>query len=92
MTPQSRALQIWDFVMVRSDGSSCWLHPNWGDNNVAYGEITAVQQTVIQPPSCGRGGSGPKCFKFYKDVRVDKPLKFDKNKNEVKGKTPRSDM
>ena len=84
--PQSDEHSIWDFVLVRADNSSCWLHPNWGDNNVAYGEITAVQQTVIQPPSSGRGDSGLKFYKYYKEVRVDRQLKFNKNKNEVKWK------
>ena len=79
MRPQSRALQMWDFVIVRSDGSSC-------KNHVAYGEIDAVPQPVIQPPSSGRGGSGHKLYKYFKEVRVDRQLKFNKIKNDMKGK------
>ena len=82
--PQSEEHVIWDFIFERADDSSFWLHPNWGNNNVAYGENTVVARAAIQPPPTGRGGSGPKFFKCYKDLRLSKQLKFDKNKNEVK--------
>ena len=83
--PQSTKHSQWDFVLVRADQSSCWLHPNWGDNKVAYGEITAdAAVEVIQPPSTGRGGSGPKLFTYFKNSRVDQVLRFDRSKNEVK--------
>ena len=78
--PQSEKHMIWDFVMVRSVGSSCWLHPNWNKGHVGYGEMTAGPQTVIQQPSGGRGGSGHKLFKYDREVRVDKWLKFNKKK------------
>ena len=82
--PQSNEHSIWDFVLVRSDNSSCWLHPNWANNSVEYGEIAIQNMQVIQPPSTGRGGAGPKFFKYFKCARVDQPMKFDRNKNEVK--------
>ena len=78
--PQSDAHMIWDFVIVRSDGLSCWLHPSLNKGHVGYGEMTAGPQTVIQQPSSGRGGSGHKLFKYYREVRADKWLKFNKNK------------
>ena len=82
--PQSQEHVIWDFIFVRADDSSFWLHPNWGNNDVAYGECTVDTRAVIQPPPTGRGGSGPKFFKYYKDLRVCRKLKFAKDKNEVK--------
>ena len=48
--------------------------------------MIAGPQTVIQQPSGGPGGSGHKLFKLYREARVDKWLKFNKNKSEMKGK------
>ena len=84
--PQSTEHLIWDFIFERADKTSCWLHPNWGDNNVAYGEnpVAGTAVAAIQPPSTGRGGSGWKFFKFYKDARVTAVLKLDRDKNQIK--------
>ena len=84
--PQSERHLIWDFIFHRADNSSCWLHPNWGDNSVAYGEdaVAGTAVAAIQPPSSGRGGSGWKFFKYYKDARLTRTSKLDRNKNRIK--------
>ena len=76
--PQSTEHVIWDFIFERADNSSCWLHPNWGNNNVARGEnaVGGTAVAAIQPPSAGRGGSGPKLFKYFKDARQTAVLKY----------------
>ena len=78
---------IWDFVITRDDFTSFWLHPNWSSNVVDYGEVRAAV-VKLQPPPSGRGGSGRgQVYKHFKEARKDCQLKFDKAKNELKGKT-----
>ena len=38
---------IWDFVLVRSDKSACWLHPNVNDITVEYGELTSMFERKV---------------------------------------------
>ena len=84
---KSKRHHVWDFIFHRDDNSSCWLHPNFGDNKVEYGEGTSqgdISGWKLQPPTSGPGGSGWKLFKYYKTARVDKPLKLDRSKNLIK--------
>jgi hypothetical protein len=84
---KSKQFEIWDFIFHRDDNSSCWLHPNFGDNKVEYGEGTAVAAISgwkLQQPTSGPGCSGWKFFKYYKTTRVDKILKLDRSKNIIK--------
>ena len=75
------------FVFTRDDGTSFWLHPNWRDNKVEYGECSRSSLRV-QPPPSGRGGSGHgQVYKGFKNARKEADLKFDKNKNELRGAT-----
>ena len=77
---------LWDFVFERDDGTSFWLHPTWTDNKVQYGECSRSAHRV-QPPPSGRGGSGHGVYKGFKNARKEADLKFDKNKNELRGET-----
>ena len=81
-------LEVWDFVLTRSDGSSFWMHPNWGESWAGYGEVKAENELVQAPPS-GRGssGKGRQLFKEFKLARDDGRLHFDRNKNVIRGKT-----
>ena len=84
---KSKRHHVWDFIFHRDDNSSCWLHPNFGDNKVEYGEGTSqgdISGWKLQPPTSGPGGSGWKLFKYYKTVRADSLLKLDRNKNNIK--------
>ena len=87
---QSKPHETWDFVCHRDDNSSCWLHPNFGDGKVAYGEGACPNLhssgVRLHAPTSGPGGSGYKLFKYYKEARVDALLKFDKSKNTLKRK------
>ena len=77
---------IWDFVFDRNDGTSFWLHPNWGNGKVEYGECDGSAHRV-RPPASGRGGSGDGMYKGYKNARKDADFKFDKTKNRLRGAT-----
>ena len=87
---KSKPHETWDFVCHRDDNSSCWLHPNFGDGKVAYGEGACPNLhssgVRLHAPTSGPGGSGYKLFKYYKEARVDEWLKFDKSKNTIKRK------
>jgi hypothetical protein len=79
-------LHQWDFVITRDDGSSCWLHPNWSNIDVDYGEVLA-NAVKLEPPASGRGGSnGRGTYRHYREARTEEKLKLDRNKNTVKDK------
>ena len=83
------ALDDWDFVFTRADMTRFWLHPQWGDNLVRYGEVRE-SAVSLEPPPRGRGvaalpGEG-QVYKHYKFARTEDKLKLDREKNEVKGK------
>ena len=78
---------IWDFVFTRDDGTRFWLHPNWSDSKVAYGECSRSGDRLEPPPS-GRGGSGHgQVYKMFKNARKYMDVRFDKNKKALRGQT-----
>ena len=76
--------RIWDFVLDRADGSTCWLHPAF-NGHVQYGEHRLFDIPIQAPRGVGPGGSwGPGTYKYFRDYRTEKTLRFDKGKCEIK--------
>ena len=71
-------LLVWDFVLMRSDGSALRLHPQWNTTKV---ETYAVEghETPVQIPKRSLGGSdGPGTYRYYKELGNQKTLRFGK--------------
>ena len=69
----------WDFMIQRSDGTVCCLHPNYSNNKISMYEGTPVEDHEV--PRNGLGGSNGKGYykkKISKDVTVQ--LRFDSTK------------
>ncbi len=79
--PQPRAkIKIWDFLLLRDDGTGIRLHPNWKGTKV---ESFSMEGHAIEvpPPQKGFGESaGPGTFKGYKDIGTERILRFDPRK------------
>ena len=77
-TPQrDTQLRVCDFLLVRADGSSVRLHPQWSTTAV---ETFAGEghQDEVEPPARGLGESdGRGTYKHYKEVGTQRKLKFD---------------
>ena len=79
-----REFTKWDFVIERSDGTRCWLHPSYGSQSFHYGEED-LSLPGIEPPKAGRGSSDFKGhYKVLKHMKVDKTLKFAKARAKPK--------
>ena len=86
-------LRVWDFLLVRDDGSAVRLHPQWSTTVV---DVVAGNghEEEVQTPSDGFGESeGRGTFHWYKEVGVVKKVRFDawkgperKGKGKQKGK------
>ena len=71
---------VWDFLIIREDGSGVRLHPEWSKTKV---KTLSVQgpQTQMATPSKGFGKSaGRGSFRAYSDHDVERFLRFDANK------------
>ena len=80
----SACIYIWDFIIERADQSACWLHPNFSNNAVAYGELgdqAARAPPLVAPPSGPGGSQGHGTYRWYKDAKTQQKLNFDKSKN-----------
>ena len=78
-------LKQWDFVLIRDDGSTASLHPNFSSTKISYkeGSNSAVAESSpeMEIPKSGVGGtSGPGTYKYFKFKGVDKLLRFDGGK------------
>ncbi len=70
-------LPMWDFALHRDDGTGVRLHPHWGDRKVEALPLVPHADTV-RPPTAGLGGSdGSGTFRWYKDLGVERKVKFD---------------
>lgn len=82
---QGDQLKVWDFLLVRSDGSTVRLHPNWSNTFVDALEGSG-HETEVEIPWSGLGGSdGPGTYAYYKEMDVVKKLRFDARKHDRKG-------
>ena len=78
-------LKVWDFLLVRSDGSTVRLHPNWSNTFVDALEGSS-HETEVEIPWSGLGGSdGPGTYAYYKELDVVRKLRFDARKHDRKG-------
>ena len=73
--PEGKPMFCWDFMILRSDGTVCCLHPNYSNNKVAMYEGPPVEDHDV--PRNGLGGIINK-KKLNKDVTVQ--LRFDSTK------------
>jgi hypothetical protein len=89
-------LMIWDFVLVRANGTEVWLHPNYTSTKVECLEPCGPdvpgcpQPQDPDVPKSGLGGtSGPGIYNFYKNKNLKTLLHFKANspKGEGKGKS-----
>ena len=78
---QSRQkLPIWDFLLLRDDGSGLRMHPQWGSTVVECYEVEGHAEEV-QPPQWGLGKSdGPGTYKRFKQIGASSKLRFDAEK------------
>jgi hypothetical protein len=71
--------KIWDFILVRDDGSKIALHPNY--SNTKFECLTPTEERDHEIPRTGLGGtSGPGTFKYFKEKHVHMTLRFDGSK------------
>jgi hypothetical protein len=75
-------LPIWDFVILREDGSAIRLHPEWKDGHIETWELEG-HTPEIEPPVGGLGASdGRGTFRRYKEAQTKERLLFDKTKGK----------
>ena len=74
-----KAMLTWDFLLKRSDGSVCMLHPNWSATKVEYFE--GVPPENLEVPRNGLGGTNGRGY-FRQRVAADVTavLAFDSSK------------
>ena len=71
---------IWDFIVVRDDGSAIRLHPNWSNTKVETFDAPPGLED-FELPRTGKGGtSGPGTFKYFKSKNAQRVLRFDASK------------
>ena len=69
----------WDFLLKRSDGSVCMLHPTWKTTRVEYFE--GVPADNLEVPRNGLGGTnGPGYFRQRISDNITAILHFDASK------------
>ena len=69
-------LRVWDFVLIRKDGSGVRLHPQWSTPKVESYAVEGHDEEV-QTPWAGLGGSdGPGTYKSYKEIGSQRMLRF----------------
>jgi len=75
--PVTELQQEWDFVILRSNGTCCRLHPDWSKSTRKLTQLEPFEEQV-EPPPKGLGKQGtPGTFKFYKMVGQEEILRFD---------------
>ena len=74
-------LQIWDFVVMRADGSGVRLHPRNKTKDVECFDFQAHSEDV-EPPPKGVGKSwGRGTYKHYRELGIIYKVKFGARKN-----------
>ena len=73
-------LPIWDFVVVREDGTAMRIRPQWSTRKVEVFEAGG-HENAVAPPRNGLGRSdGPGTYKHFKALATRNPLRFDHTK------------
>jgi hypothetical protein len=73
--------KIWDFILVRDDGSKIALHPNYSNTKIECLNVLGPNYSDHEIPRTGLGGtSGPGTFKHFKEKHVNMTLRFDGSK------------
>ena len=77
MPQKDKKLLVWDFVLVRADGTGLRLHPQWSNNEVETYAVE-VHAEEVEPPAHGLGESdGPGTYRRFKDMGTQRKLRFD---------------
>ena len=72
---------IWDFVLIRDDGSRVSLHPNWSNTWVECKHPREPQLRDLTIPRNGLGGSnGRFTIRHFTQKHIDEYLRFDVSK------------
>ena len=76
--PPGEMGKIWDFVLVRSDRSAIFIHPDYTTTRVqCYHAHDRHFVPDHEIPASGKGGtSGKGTFRYFKDKHVDSVLTF----------------
>jgi hypothetical protein len=82
-------LLIWEFVLIRDDGSLITIIPHWSDTKIDAQHQRSTPD--LEVPKSGMGGtSGPGTHKYFKNKRAVVTLRFDPNKVSPRAKaTPK---
>ncbi len=74
---------VWDFVLVRANGTEVWLHPSWNSPTVRCNKpcepdvVGFPQPQTDDVPLNGLGGSsGPGTYKWHKDKNKKTELRW----------------
>jgi hypothetical protein len=75
---QLEQLRVWNFLFVRSDGSTVRLHPQWSKTVV---DVVADNKYEVEIPYSGLGESdGRGTYRCYRELHVMKKVRFDSEK------------
>ena len=78
--PDCKMLKVWDFILMRDDGSCVSLHPNF--SSTRFAAKFSEPDVDHEIPRAGRGRSeGPGTYKYYTNKQVDATLRFDAGKS-----------
>ena len=83
MTERGETLRVWDFVIVRSDGSEIAIHPSFKQNHIGCRDVKKPNGSLCRtgPPVVPRKGQGKSdgkgTFKAMKGNMHDVTLKFN---------------
>ena len=78
---QAVRLPVWDFVLIRNDGTGIRVHPEWSTAKLRLYEVEP-HWGPVQPPGAGLGKSeGRGTFSHYKRLHANPvPGRFDATK------------
>ena len=81
-----RKLPVWDFVILRADGTATRLHPDWAKTYIETFAPQGYEDPVMEPAKGLGKSDGPGTYRWYKEViGTMKYLRFDANRKGGNG-------
>ena len=78
-----RKLPVWDFVILRADGTATRLHPDWAKTYIETFAPQGYEDPVMEPAKGLGKSDGPGTYRWYKEVIGNmKYLRFDANRKK----------